>query len=444
MSLCVRIVLGFAAVPFHPLSPQVVKQQNVVIRESPSAGASVEIRSVVNLKGDIRDNNPDGKAGKTTAIWASGSSRYRERYLDVSQDREVTSSARKYLSASLDKQTGDRKERVELRPAVDRVVFCRASNQSTIFSPTGPLMAAELDLLQADAFTAAFSGLLPHKPVKVGDQWLATPIAVSELTGVEPIQSGNLNCVLREVNSDEKGAIARINFSGTLAGPTDQGPTQMTIDGHVLFDLDTDLLTYVMMNGRSEILDSAGRVAGQLEGRYELSRRPAIDDPRLSDSAMKGLALKPTPETTALLFESNELGLRFVYPRNWELTSVNKNTIQLEEPTGGSMRLTLDFAHASASDKLRGDLLAWLKTQKAEITESSPIESIQLSDTRTADRFTVEAALNKSEREWTYFVVRQNDRNAVLAANFVADRAETLRSDLITVARRLEFLRKSQ
>ena len=443
MFSCIALLPVFVGTSHLGLDPQGTQSKSLTIKESVSVGASVEVQSVVNLTGKILEYKTDGKVGKTTAIWASGNSRYRERYLDVAPDREVTGTTRKYLSASLDKQNGDRKERVELRSVVDRLIIRRATDQSTVFSPDGPLMAAELDLLQADAFTAAFSGLLPNKEVKVGDQWLAMPAAVSELTGVEPIQSGKLNCVLREVKSDEKGAIARINLSGTLSGPTDQGPTQMTIEGHLLFDLDTELITYVLMNGRSEILDSAGRVAGQLDGRYELTRRPAIDDPRLSDTALKGLTLKPTPETTALLFESNELGLRFVYPRNWELTSVNKNTIQLEEPTGGSLRLTIDPTPAAATNKLRGDLLAWLKTQKAEIGESAAIESIQLSDTRKADRFTVRAALNKSGREWTYLVIRQSDRTAVLAANFVTDRAEPLRNDLITVARRLEFLRKS-
>jgi hypothetical protein len=305
-------------------------------------------------------------------------------------------------------------------------------------------MAAELDLLQADAFTAAFAGLLPQKPVKIGDQWQAKPSAASELTGVEPIQSGSLNCVLREVKSKDSGTVARVNLSGTLSGPTDQGPTQMSIEGHLLFDLDTQLITYVLMNGHREITDSASRVVGQLDGRYELTRRPAIDDPRLSDAALNGLVLKPTPETTSLMFESNDLAIRLVYPRNWELSSVKKNIIQLDEPTGGTLRLTVDANPAGTADKLRGDLLTWLKGQKATVDEAGAIESVQISETRKADRFTVRAAFKKSDREWTYLVIRQNDRTATLAANLIGQRAETLRDDLLSVARRLEFLPKSK
>lgn len=444
MSSYTQPVLEFLFVIVLTSTAQLAQQQDVVIQESISAGASLEIQSSVNLKGKMVEYKPDSKEGKPTAIWASGGSRYRERILDVTPNREVTGTARRYLSATLDKQKADHKERVVLRPAAERVVFRRASDQSMIFSPDGPLMAAELDLLQADAFTAAFAGLLPQKPVKIGDQWSAKPAAASELTGVEPIQSGSLNCVLREVKSTDDGTVARVNLSGTLSGPTDQGPTQMLIEGHLLFDLDTQLITYLLMNGRSEIKDSVGRIVGQLDGRYELTRRPAIDDPRLSDAALNGLVLKPTPETTSLMFESSNLAIRFVYPRNWELTSVNKNIIQLDEPTGGSLRLTIDASPVAGTEKLRGELLNWLKGQKAAVGESGAIESVQISETRKADRFTVRAALNKSDREWTYLLFRHNDRTATLAANFVAERAETLRNDLVAVARRLEFLPKSR
>ena len=436
-------VLASLYVALTGSSTQLNKDEYVVLHEVLAAGTSLDVISSVNLKGKVTEYKQDGKEANSTAIWASGSSHYRERLLDVSQDLKVTGTARRYLSASLDKQKANHKQRVVLRPVADRIVFRRTGDQSTIFSPDGPLMAPELDLLQADAFTASFGELLSTERVKVGDKWSAKPVAASELTGVDPIQSGSLNCVLREVKSNDKGTFARVNLSGTLTGPTDQGPTQMTIDGHLLFDLDTQLITYVVMNGRSEILDSTGRIVGQLDGRYELTRRPAIDDPRLSDSAMKELVLRPTPETTPLLFESNDLGVRLIYPRNWELTSVTKNVIQLDEPTGGSLRLTIDATPSPTADKLRGELLTWLKGQKVTVGESGATEVVQLSDTRKADRFTVRATLNKSDREWTYLVIRQKDRAATLAANFVADRADRLQDDLVTMARRLEFLPKS-
>jgi hypothetical protein len=267
-------------------------------------------------------------------------------------------------------------------------------------------------------------------------------MAASELTGVSPIESGGLTCVFREVKSTEMGTVARINFFGTLTGPTDQGPTRLTVEGHLLFDLDQQLISYVLMNGRSEIVDSSGRTTGKLEGRYELSRHPAIDDPRLGDTALQGLSLKADSENTALLFDSSQLGVRFLYPRNWELTSVAKSTIQFEEPTGGNMRLTLDSAANPSAEKLQAELLTWLKQQKATLQNKETPQAQTLTETLKAERFTVRAQHQEREKEWTYLIVRDADRSVVLATNFIQERADAMREDLLFLARSLEFTPK--
>ncbi len=412
------------------------------MKERLVAGASFEVSSTVNLKGKLSESNRDGKEFKTSAIWASANSRYRERILDVSGSAEVALSARRYVTAGLEKETGEIKQRIALRPGAERVLIQRTNQQSTIFSPDAPLKGAELDLLQADAFTPELNGLLPAKPVKKSDRWQASPIAASELTGISPIQQGALICTLIEVKSTSVASVARIQISGSLTGPSDQGPTRMTVDGHFLFDLDTQVISYVHLNGRTEILDEAGKVVGQLEGRYELHRRPAIDDPRLSESALTGIVRKPNAQNTALLFEASDQGIRFLYPRNWELTSVARIVVQLEEPTGGSMRLTIDADPAPTTSKLRSDLLSWLNSQQATVKDASPVQSISLSNSRKADRFTVRAELGTKEKEWTYVVLRSNARSVTVAANLVGDRADALRADIQSVASSLEFLAK--
>jgi hypothetical protein len=214
------------------------------------------------------------------------------------------------------------------------------------------------------------------------------------------------------------------------------------VEGHLLFDLDQQLISYVVMNGHSEILDSNGRATGRLDGRYELTRRPAIDDPRLTDSALKGLELKPTPESTALLFDGLSMGIQFLYPRNWELASVTKSAVQLDEPTGGNMRLTISGNPAPTADKLRFELLSWLKQQKAAIRSDEPVETQPLSDSQTAERFSVRAEHQQKEKEWTYLIMRDGDRSVSIASNLIQERADSLRGDLLFVARNLKFLAK--
>jgi hypothetical protein len=424
--------------------PQPNSNQDLTIQESITPGTSVEVSSSLNLQGNVKDPKPNAKQGQSQmlAIRAFGQSHYRERLLAVAEKTEISTVARRYLVASLEKQRGEAKQTIQLRPGVERILLERVNDHSTIFSPDGPLTGPELDLLQPEPFVSALRGLLPAKMSKIGDQWEASNEAASELTGVDPIQSGKLQCTLKEVKPTNDGTVARIVFSGTLTGPTEQGPTRSSIEGYLHFDLDQQLISYLVMNGRSEILDASGRAVGNLEGRYELNRRPAIDDPRLVDSELKGVELKPTQQSTSLLFDGSTVGIQFRYPRNWELASVMKNAVEFDETTGGNMRLTIDASPAPTADKLRSDLMGWLKQQKATIKETDAVETQALSDSTTADRFSVRAEHQQKEKEWTYLIIRDGNRSVSIAANLIQERAEVLRDDLLFVARSVKFVEK--
>ena len=432
--------------PAHAGS-QVQTDLSVVMNESFAAGTSFEVTSTVTVRGSITKPRDASKPPTQSAISTSGATRYRERLLEVPDPKQVTATVRRYLSATLDhaeKKSAEAPPRIVLRSAVERIVVRRMDHQTTAFSPDGPLTAPELDLLKADpaAFTPALIGLLPLQSVKSGDRWDANAEAAAELTGVDPLQSGNLRCVLREISSSGKMKLAKVGLVGSLSGPTELGPARITVEGHFLFDLDRQLITYLVLSGRSEIFGSDGKVTGVLEGRYELSRGLAGEDPRLTDTALAGLELKPNRESTAMLFEQKNLGVRFLYPRNWELGSVKDNLIQLDDPTGGRMRVTIDAKPVPNAERLRGQLLTWLESRKATVKEPTKVQTLQVSSPSKAERFSVQAVLDEKPREWNYVLIRQADRSATLAAGLTADRAPVLNEDVEFVARRLEFLPK--
>jgi hypothetical protein len=427
-----------------PAEPQPVFDDQVVMREKAEVGTTVEIRTTVTLTGKMGGMDEKGQKVTETAIKATGSTHYRERLLELGKVGEPLASVRMWRSATLEKLIDKETQRIVLRPAVRRAVVRHENGHNTVFSPDGPLMVSELDMLRSDPFTPLLRGLLPTGAVKQGDQWPATADATSELTGVNPIQSGGLACTLTEVKSTADGAVARVRLTGSLTGPTDQGPTRMTVAGHFSFDLDARLITRLVLDGTSEILSGEGGVVGRLEGRYELDRRLAIDDPKLSDAALAGLELKPTPNNTALLYESADLGVRFQYPRNWEITSAKKNLIQLDEETGGRMHVTIDPGPTSTPTKLRGELLGWLDSQKATVQAAGSPEKVATRGGLAAERFSIRATLGQKSKEWNYIVVRASDRAAALAVNLLEERADVLRGDLDSVAQSIEFLPKGQ
>jgi hypothetical protein len=427
-----------------PEQPQPISQNQVVMRETMQSGMTLEIKTNVSLTGNMGGLDKNGQKVTETAIKATGSTHYRERVLEFGKGNEPVVAVRLCRTATLEKRIDSQAQRIVLRPAVGRVVVRHENNHNTVFSPDGPLMVSELDMLRSDPFTPMLRGLLPSGAVKQGDQWPASAEATSELTGVNPIQSGGLACTLSEVKSTADGAVARVRMAGSFNGPTDQGPTRMNIEGHFIFDLDARLITRLVLDGTSEILSGEGNVIGKLQGRYELDRRPAIDDPKLTDTGLAGVELKPTPGSTSLLYESVDLGVRFRYPRNWEITSAKKNLIQLDEETGGRMHVTIDPSPPATSAKLRSELLTWLESQKAAVKVASSPEKIALTSTLAAERFSIRATLGQKPKEWNYLVVRANDRAATLAVNLLEERADVLRGDINSVAQSIEFLPRGQ
>src|SRR5262249_57438695 len=123
-----------------------------------------------------------------------------------------------------------------------------------------------IDLLRTDVFTPALGGLFPDGAVRVGDRWQASLTSVQELTDLEKIDGGTLNCRLERVAVVDGRRQARVSLSGTVRGTNEDGPTRQELEGHFLFDLESNHLSYLLLRGRHFLLDAEGREAGEGEG----------------------------------------------------------------------------------------------------------------------------------------------------------------------------------
>ncbi|MCL6567655.1 MAG: hypothetical protein K6T35_01925, partial [Meiothermus silvanus] len=79
-----------------------------------------------------------------------------------------------------------------------------------------PLTLAEIDLIRTDVFTPALAGLLPPQPVRPGDRWAAAGAAVQELTDLEKMEEGQVECRLEQLVMLEKRRHARVGFRGAV------------------------------------------------------------------------------------------------------------------------------------------------------------------------------------------------------------------------------------
>src|SRR5439155_10418418 len=138
---------------------------------------------------------------------------YDERVLSTKAG-QVDKTLRIYRQVDFQRRIGDRPQEATIRPEVRRLVVLRLNHVEVPFSPEGPLLWGEIDLVRTDVFTPALAGLLPQQAVMPGDRWQADTMAVKELTDLERIDDGGLACTLEAITTLVGRQQARVSFQG--------------------------------------------------------------------------------------------------------------------------------------------------------------------------------------------------------------------------------------
>jgi hypothetical protein len=341
----------------------------------------------------------------------------------------------------LKRTVADRAQESKLRPSVRRLVVLRDKALKAPFSPDGPLLWSEIDLMRSDVFTPALAGLLPARAVQVGDKWTTTTPALQELTGMDRIEEGQVDCKLEEISQGNPGRRAQVSFEGTVRGSTEDGPNRHQIKGYFVFDLGTNHLSYLFLNGTHSLLDMAGKEVGRTEGRFVLQRQLQASCPELSDSALRGVLLEPSPENTQLLYDNTELGVRFVYPRRWFPSGVRGRQVTLDSADGHGMLITLDPpAKAVSGEQFLAESRKWLQDQKARLLRVDPVQAVP--GVPGLEHFALEAEMGGQKFLMDYWVLRQANGGATLAARLLPTEQDSARQEVERLARSLAITRR--
>jgi hypothetical protein len=414
----------------------------VRLREDFAAGYQYHVSTRTELSGSL--TLPPGKdQAKTQSLPVTGSSsiEYDERVLEVAKDGRVQKTVRIYRRLDFQRKVGDRTQATNLRPEVRRLVLLRHEQAEVPFSPDGPLTWGEIDLVRTDVFTPALAGLLPEGAVTPGSRWTATDAAIQELTDLERIEEGKVSCRLETLTTLEKRQHARVAFSGTVRGVNEDGPNRQQLEGYFYFDLESHHLSYLYLNGISFLLDKDGKTVGRVEGRFVLTRQAPLPSRDLSDGALKGVALAPNADNTLLLFDSPELGVRFLYPRRWRVGVAQGRQVTVDEANGSGLLLTLEpAARTPTGAQFLAEVRDWLQRQKAKVLRVDPPQRLA-GPPQELEHFTCDAELGGQRIVLDYYVARQAAGGVTLAARLLPADAAALQGDVARLARSLKVTR---
>src|SRR5262245_31381251 len=391
-------------------------QGPIRLREVVTAGTTHHVSTHVDLAGELTVPPDEGqKSPSKVSLVGRSFIEYDERVLDTgSPDRPGPRTLRIYRRVDLDRTVGDKPQDVSIRPAVRRMVILRTGHREVPFSPDGPLTWSEIDLVRTDVFTPALTGLLPEQPVVPGDRWPAAAAAIEELTDLEKIEEGSLDCRFDEITSLAGRRLARVRVAGSVRGVNEDGPNRQQFDGYYYFDLASNHLSYLFLEATHFLLDKDGQTAGQVKGRFVLTREVKGPSPDLGDEVVRGLALEPTAENSLLLYDNPELGVRFLYPRRWRVGVVRGRQVILDEANGSGLLLTVESPmNTPTGAAYLAECQAFLtKEQKARIlrTDAPKPLSAQL------ENLGLDVEIGGRRERMEYYIVRQSGGGAVLAA----------------------------
>ena len=162
----------------------------------------------------------------------------------------------------------------------------------------------------------------------------------------------------------------------------------------------------------------------------------------ISDEGVRGLALEPNDDNTQLLFDAPDQGVRFLYPRRWRVAGVNGRQITLDEPRGNGLLITLESsAKLPTSVQFQQEARNWLTQQKATIVRVENPRQVQPAP-KALEWFGMDADMAKQRMWLDYWVIRQAQGGATVAARLSLGDLQTLQRDVQRIVRSLEITRQ--
>jgi hypothetical protein len=402
-------------------------QQKITLRETHKVGETWRVDASTEQNGSL-DTVADPKQPqlpKRLAKTGKARSQYAERILQVDEQQLGAKTLRQYTLLDAEQRIGDETTRARLRNQVQHVVLDRQSNQAVTFSPDGPLQLGELEQVRTDIFLPRLTGLLPSQTVDRGSTWTVATPAVLELTDLQSLQAGSLECTLSSIEGD----VAMVKFAGQVTGTTPSGSNQQTLQGSYRFDLKASRIVALQFEVTSLLRDRQNKAVGDITARFQLTRYLT----GVASISTTGLTLEANEENTLLLVQEPRIGLEFLHSRRWVPSPVNDQSWRIDGPSGSG--LTLQFEPANNIPDMN------TVRKPIEATLSKTVQQLKpLPDPagwNGVQRLSWTGTQNGKEYVFEYFLYKQGAKGAIVAGRYHAPDATLAQKDAERILRSL-------
>ncbi len=436
-----RVWCSIALVPSGVPVPRAEQDKTkVLLQEKYQPGDQYFVETTSSLHGVLEVPADTAKPGAPKALRKTGTAktRYLERVLAVDGNQLAVKTLRQYQQLEAQQKIGEDLVSSQLRGQVKQIVLIRGGQQDVTFSPDGPMLLDEVEQVRTDTFLARINGILPSQPVGKDDTWAVTAAAVQELTDLRSIHSGQLDCQLSKVESNETGQTAIVHFRGKIKGTGQFGVNEQTIQGSYHFDMKAQRLVSLQFEVTSVMFDKNQRKAGDTTASYRLVRQMNTN-PQLNAA---GLALDPNEENTLLLVQEPRLGLELVHSRRWVPRPISDKQWIIDGPSGSGLTIQFESsANIPDADRVRKEIEARL-AKTAQGLKPEPDPAGWSHEGRAAQRLAWRGTQNGKDFVFEYFLCKEGQKGAIIAARYHAPEADEAQRDVVRMVQSLKMERK--
>jgi hypothetical protein len=314
--------------------------QPLAVSETLQPGDCFQVQLEMKLSGQLKIMR--GGSPASLKLEATGTLGMTEKVLASSPDQLADKVARLYDTARATITVEKDKSERTLRPERRLIVAQRHKDTPLVYAPAGTLTREEADLTAQHLDTLFLTGLLPGKPVEVGETWKVPSHVVQALCNFEGVTEQDVVGKLEEA----KDQTATLTFTGSATGIDGGAMVKSKVESTVRFDRTSKRLVRLEWKQTDERDQGPVSPASSMQTAWTLTRKAVSVPESLSEVALVGVPDNFTPPTTMtdLSYRDPEGRFALTYPREWQLVSSTPTHLVLRHMDRGDFLAQVSIA----------------------------------------------------------------------------------------------------
>lgn len=280
-------------------------------------------RMVMELRGNIEVREPlkEGRKKETRSapIEAESTLDFEEHFAAADNAGLLQTSLRYFHEAKVENTVANAGSSLQLSDELKQVVARYSDSELLLFSPSGPLAPAEIDLLKMPCNTLAIHELLPLKPVQLNEKWTVPAASLQRLLSLDAIHKSDFTAFAKT----HQGNRVDIEFNGDLTATANSVPTAIQVEGNMQIDLASNAITWVALVLKEKREISQSEPGFDITARIRLVRQPQTESKYTSDINLTSMGNDKLAGLLMQRIESTRGRYQMLADRNWKVIHDN-------------------------------------------------------------------------------------------------------------------------